>query len=99
MLALVALMLIPWLGIRATLPMLQSSVADLKLTEIGFTVLFASPFLTLLALELISRRALGLGFTVVRREESRGEYWFYVGIHALIMFVIVATVFVQLPSK
>lgn len=98
-LVLVALILVPWLGVRVMLPTVQSLVADSKLTKLAFAVWFASPFLGLVALELISRRALGLGFTVVRRDESRGDYWFYVGIHATMAFIVMATALVYSLRK
>lgn len=42
---------------------------------------------------------LGLGFTVVRRDESRGDYWFYVGIHATMAFIVMATALVYSLRK
>jgi hypothetical protein len=99
MLALVALLLIPWLGIRVLLPALQNSTADPEFAACAFAVWLGSPFLGLMALELVSRRALGLGFTVVRRDESRGLYWFYIGIHATMAFVVMAAALVYTLKK
>lgn len=94
MLVFAVLMLFPWLGLRVLMPALQNPAADLKFTTCAFTIWMGSPLLGLLALELVSRRALGLGFTVVRRDESRGEYWFYVGIHAALALIVVASALV-----
>jgi hypothetical protein len=99
MLVFAVLMLFPWLGLRALMPALQNSTAGSEFLTCAFTIWVGSPLLGLLALELVSRRALGLGFTVVRRDEARGEYWFYVGIHATLAFIVMASALVYFVNR
>lgn len=52
--------------------------------------LLGAPFAGLLLFELVSGRALGLGFSVIRRTEAPRVYWGWVAFHGSLLLVAVA---------
>lgn len=98
LIALVTLIVMPWLAIRFSRSMLAANGDSAPAFRVLPFVLLCLPFLGLVVFELVSKRALGLAWVVIEREKSPAEYWFWVCTHGL-MFVVAAFVAARFVAR
>lgn len=80
------------LAARVLVPLVGSPSFGRASWQVPMTgaALLAAPLLGLLLFELLSGRALGLGFSVVSRADAPREYWRWVSWHCAFLFAIAA---------
>ncbi|HXG47445.1 MAG TPA: hypothetical protein VNO52_07470 [Methylomirabilota bacterium] len=84
-----------WLAARLVVPWVQRQgfgESSWHVPVAGF-VIMAAPVWGLLLFELIAGRALGWGFSVVRRAESPREYWGWIAFHTCFLLILAVAIY------
>ncbi len=68
-------------------------------TPVLGAVLLGSPIVGLLVFELVSGRALGFGFSVIRKTEEPRAYWGWIAFHCSFLFIVAAATGAYFSSR